>query len=108
MAIIVALSFVGTIFSFITPLLSKSLIDEVFIGGRTELVGYVLLGTIGSYMHFQSLSAYVSLVFNKKRKLDLFYFNDVSKETFITIPIWHSIKITQEMKNWRSTKSYRY
>ncbi len=94
MAIIVALSFVGTIFSFITPLLSKSLIDEVFIGGRTELVGYVLLGTIGSYI-ISSLSAYVSGF--KKGKLDLILFNDVSKETFNTIQ-FASIKKTQEMK----------
>ncbi len=33
MIILIALSFVGTLFSFFTPLLAKSLVDDVFIGG---------------------------------------------------------------------------
>ena len=82
MAILIALNFVSTLFSFVTPLLEKSLIDDVFIGGRTDLLVYILLGTAGTYI-ISSISTYISVY--KKGKLDLILFNDVAKETFNSI-----------------------
>lgn len=58
-AFLIALEFVSMIFLFISPLLTKSLIDDVFLGGRTELFGYILLGTAGTYI-VSSLSTYLS------------------------------------------------
>lgn len=82
MIILITLSFVSTLFSFVTPLLEKSLVDDVFIGGRTELFSYILLGTAGAYI-ISSISTYISGY--KKGKLDLILFNDVAKETFSSI-----------------------
>jgi hypothetical protein len=38
-------------------LLARSLLDDVFIGGRTELIGYIIMGTAGIYV-VSSLSAF--------------------------------------------------
>ncbi len=94
MAILIALSFVSTLFSFITPLLTKSLVDDVFIDGRTTLFGYIILGTAGTYL-VSSFSTYISNY--KKGELDLILFNDVAMEAFNAIQ-FASMKITQEMK----------
>ncbi len=94
MAILIILSFVSSIFSYITPLLTKALVDDVFIGGKNELFGYILLGTAGAYI-VSSLSTYLSSY--KKGKLDLILFNDVADETFNAVQI-ASIKETQELK----------
>jgi len=94
MIILIALSFVGTLFSFFTPLLAKSLVDDVFIGGKTDLFGYILLGTAGTYV-ISSLSNFISSY--KKGKLDLVLFNDVAKEVFNAIQL-ASIEKTQDMK----------
>ncbi len=94
MVLLIALSFVGTLFSIITPLLVKSLVDDVFIGGRTGLFGYILLGTAGIYI-ISSLSSYISGF--KKGKLDLVLFNNVTNEVFNAIQL-APIKKTQDMK----------
>ena len=94
MVILIALSFVSTLFAFVTPLLEKSLIDDVFIGGRTELFGYILLGTAGTYI-ISSISTYISSY--KKGKLDLALFNDVAKDIFSSIQ-FASIEKIQEKK----------
>ena len=93
-AFLIALEFVSMLFTFISPLLAKSLIDDVFIGGRTGLLGYIVLGTAGTYV-VSSLSAYLSSY--KKGKLDLILFNDVAKEAFNVVQ-FASIRKTQEMK----------
>ena len=82
------------LFSFVSPLLAKSLIDDVFIGGRTELFGYILLGTVGTYI-ISAVSTYLSGY--SKGKLDLVLFNDVTKEAFDAVQSAY-IKKTQEMK----------
>jgi len=92
--ILVALSFLSTLFSFITPLLTKSLVDDVFIDGRSELFGYIILGIAGTYI-VSSLSTYLSGY--KKGKLDLILFNDVANEAFNAVQL-ASIKETKRMK----------
>ena len=82
MALLISLSFASTLFSLATPLLARSLLDDVFIGGRTELIGYILLGTAGIYV-VSSLSAFLSSY--KKGKLDLILFNDVAQEAFNSV-----------------------
>jgi ATP-binding cassette subfamily B protein/subfamily B ATP-binding cassette protein MsbA len=94
MAILIALSFVSTLFSFVMPLLTKSLVDDVFIGGKTELFGYILMATAGAYL-ISSLSIYISNF--KKGELDLILFNNVSAEVFDTIQ-FASLGRIQEMK----------
>ncbi|OPX77973.1 MAG: Molybdate/tungstate import ATP-binding protein WtpC [Methanosaeta sp. PtaB.Bin039] len=94
MIFLIILSFMGTIFSFITPLLAKSLVDDVFIDRRTEMFGYILLGTTGTYI-ISSISAYISGY--KKGTLDLVIFNDVAKEVFSAIQLAPIEKI-QDMK----------
>lgn len=94
MAILIALSFVSTLFSIVTPLLTKSLVDDVFIGGKIELFGYILIGTAGTYL-VSSLSIYISNY--KKGELDLILFNNVAVEAFDAIQ-FASIRRTQEMK----------
>ena len=82
MALLISLSFASTLFSLATPLLARSLLDDVFIGGRTELIGYILLGTAGIYV-VSSLSAFLSSY--KKGKMDLILFNDVAQEAFNSV-----------------------
>jgi ABC-type multidrug transport system fused ATPase/permease subunit len=94
MVFLIFLNFISTIFSYITPLLAKSLVDDVFIGGKNDLFGYILLGTAGTYV-VSSFSTYLSSL--KKGKLDLVIFNDVANETFNEIQL-ASIMKTQEMK----------
>ena len=52
MALLISLSFASTLFSLATPLLARSLLDDVFIGGRTELIGYILW-ELPEYMWFR-------------------------------------------------------
>lgn len=94
MVFLIFLSFVSTIFSYITPLIAKSLVDDVFIGGKNYLFGYILLGTAGAYI-VSSFSTYLSGL--KKGKLDIVLFNDVANETFNEVQLACIMK-TQEMK----------
>lgn len=91
---LIALEFIGMLFTFISPLLAKSLIDDVFIGGKTEIFGYIILGTAGTYV-ISSFSTYISSY--KKGKLELTIFNDVAKESFKAAQSAYITK-TQEMK----------
>lgn len=93
-AILIALSFAITLFSFISPLLAKSLVDDVFIGGKTELLSYILVGTALIYL-ISSIANYAASY--KKGKLDIILFNDVAKEAFNAVQ-FASIKETQEIK----------
>ncbi|OPX78342.1 MAG: Molybdate/tungstate import ATP-binding protein WtpC [Methanosaeta sp. PtaB.Bin039] len=92
--ILAALSFVGASFSFIIPLFTKSLVDDVFLGGRSELFYRILVGTACLYI-VSALSSYFSSL--KKRELDLLLFNDVAREAFNSIQL-AEIKKTQEIK----------
>lgn len=53
------LSFFSLLFSFISPLLTQSLIDNVFIGKKINLFFYILIGFIGVYS-LSSASSYFS------------------------------------------------
>ena len=75
LAFLLALEFMGMLFTFASPLLAKSLIDDVFIGRRTELFSYILLGTVAIYI-VSAVSTYFSGF--SKGKLDLVLFNDVA------------------------------
>jgi len=94
MSTLIVLSFTSTLFSLVTPILEKSLVDDVFIGRRTDLLGYILIATAGIYI-VSSLSTFFSSY--KKGKLDLILFNDVANEAFNSIQI-APIMETQEMK----------
>lgn len=56
---LLSLSFFGLLFSFIAPLLTKSLIDDVFIGKNVNLFYYILAGFVGIYL-LSSASNYFS------------------------------------------------
>jgi len=94
LAFLLALEFMGMLFTFASPLLAKSLIDDVFIGRRTELFSYILLGTVAIYI-VSAVSTYFSGF--SKGKLDLVLFNDVAKEAFDAVQSAY-IKKIQEMK----------
>lgn len=94
MVLLIALEFVSSIFLFISPLLAKSLIDDVFMESKTELFGYILLGTAGTYI-VSSLSTYLSGY--KKGELELDIFSDVARETFNAIQ-FASLRKSQEIK----------
>ncbi len=91
---IFALSILGMLFAFLSPLLTKSLVDDVFIGKRDDLLGYILLGTAGIYI-VSSISDYLSSYL--RGKLDLIIFKDVAEETFNAVQLG-SLRKTQEMK----------
>jgi len=94
LAILLALEFVGMLFSFVSPLLVKSLIDDVFIGGKTELFNYILLGTATTYV-ISAASTYLSGY--NKGKLELILFNEVAKEAFDSVQSASLMEI-QKMK----------
>jgi ABC-type bacteriocin/lantibiotic exporter with double-glycine peptidase domain len=91
---LVVLSFAGTIFSFITPLLIKSLIDDVFINGKINQLWIILAAIAGTYI-ISSISTYLSGY--RKGKLELVLFSSVANEVFNAIQ-FAPIKKTQDIK----------
>ena len=91
---LLVLQFVCMLFSFASPLLVKYLIDDVFIGGKTELFNIFLLATAATYV-ISAVSAYLSSY--SKGKLELVLFNDVVKEAFDAVQS-ASMRKTEEMK----------
>ena len=92
--LLLGLNFLGMLFSLVSPLLTRSLIDDVFIGKRVELFGYILLGIGGIYV-ISAISNYFSGYISGKLNLTLF--KNVTGETFNTIQ-FASLRKTQEMK----------
>jgi ATP-binding cassette subfamily B protein/subfamily B ATP-binding cassette protein MsbA len=92
--ILIGLSLVGTLFALITPLLTRSLIDDVFIGKRVEIFGYIMIALAGVYI-VSSVSQYFSSYI--RGKLDLELFKNIAGETFGTIQL-ASLRETQKMK----------
>ena len=92
--LLLGLNFLGMLFSLVSPLLTRSLIDDVFIGKRVELFGYILLGIAGIYV-ISAISNYFSGYISGKLNLTLF--QNVTGETFNTIQ-FASLRKTQEMK----------
>ena len=77
--IVLGLSFFTLLFSFISPLLIKSLVDDVFIGRKLDLFGYIVLGIILMYI-ISSVSNYFNSFVTGK--LQLVLLKDVSENCF--------------------------
>lgn len=92
--IIFLLSFIGMAFSFITPILTKSLIDDVLIGGRTDLFNNIVLATAGMYVT-SSISGYISSYL--RGKLDLHLFRYTAEEAFNSVQ-YSSLAKSQDIK----------
>jgi ABC-type bacteriocin/lantibiotic exporters, contain an N-terminal double-glycine peptidase domain len=92
--IILALGFSSLLFSFISPLLIKSLIDDVFVGKQVNLFVYIVAGIVGMYA-VSSISSYFKGVITGKLQLTLL--KEVSGSIFGVIQL-ASVKSTQELK----------
>lgn len=88
------LSFFSLLFSFINPLLTKTLIDDVFIGKNVNLFFYILIGFIGIYF-LSSVSSYFSNYLTGK--LQVVMLKSVSESALDYIQ-HASIKSTQDFK----------
>lgn len=93
-ALLLALQSIGMLFSLVSPLLMKYLVDDVFINKKIEVFGYILAGITGIYA-LSSISNYFSTYFAGKLNLGLF--KDVAKETFSVFQ-FASLKKSQEMR----------
>ena len=92
--IILALGFSSLLFSFISPLLIKSLIDDVFVGRKVDLFGYIVIGIIGMYA-VSSISNYFRGFITGKLQLTLL--KEVSESIFGVVQ-FASLESTQELK----------
>lgn len=92
--IILALSFFSLLFSFISPLLIKALVDDVFLGGKINLFYYIIAGMVGMYL-FSFISSYFNSFISGKLQLSLL--KDVSAETFSVVH-FASLKNVQHLK----------
>ncbi|MCE7700213.1 MAG: ABC transporter ATP-binding protein/permease, partial [Methanobacterium paludis] len=87
-------SFLSLLFSFINPLITKSLIDNVFIGKNINLFIYILIGFIGIYLISSASSYYSSYLTGK---LQVIMLKEISESTLNHIQ-HASIKSTQDFK----------
>ena len=94
MVILIILNFVGMLFSLINPLLTRSLIDDVFIDKKTEIFGYILFGVFGIYI-VSAIAKYISDYI--KGKLELILFKNISGAVFDVVQ-FASLEKTQEFK----------
>lgn len=92
--LIFILSIFTLLFSFISPLLIKSLVDNVFVGKNTNLFVYIILGIIGMYI-VSSVSSYYNSYLTGK--LNLVLLREVS-ETVFNVVQFASLKSTQTIK----------
>lgn len=92
--LIFLLSIFTLLFSFISPLLIKSLVDNVFVGKNTGLFFYIILGIIGMYI-FSSVSSYYNGYLTGK--LNLVLLREVSGTVFNVVQ-FASLKSTQTIK----------
>ncbi len=92
--IILGLSFFTLLFSFISPLLIKSLVDDVFVGRKLNLFMYIIIGIIGMYI-VSSISSYFNSFITGKLQLTLL--KEVSESVFNVIQL-ASLKSTQSIK----------
>ena len=92
--LIFVLSIFTLLFSFISPLLIRSLVDNVFIGRVQGLFIYIILGIIGMYI-VSSISSY----FNSyvAGKLSLVLLKEVSESIFNVVQ-FASLKSSQTIK----------
>jgi ABC-type bacteriocin/lantibiotic exporter with double-glycine peptidase domain len=92
--LIFVLSIFTLLFSFISPLLIRSLVDNVFVGRMQGLFIYIILGIIGMYI-VSSISSY----FNSyvAGKLSLVLLKEVSESIFNVVQ-FASLKSSQTIK----------
>jgi ABC-type multidrug transport system, ATPase and permease components len=88
------LEIVGMLFSLISPLLARSLIDDVFILKNTEIFARILMGIIALYL-VSAVSNYFSGFVGGKLNLSLF--REINREAFNAIQI-SSLEETQRFK----------
>ena len=91
---IIALGFSSLLFSFISPLLIKSLIDDVFVGRNLNLFVYIVIGIVGMYV-ISSFSNYFKGFITGKLQLTLL--KEVSGSIFGVVQ-FASLESTQELK----------
>jgi ABC-type bacteriocin/lantibiotic exporter with double-glycine peptidase domain len=92
--LIFVLSIFTLLFSFISPLLIRSLVDNVFVGKMTNLFVYIILGIIGMYI-ISSVSSYYNSYITGK--LNLVLLKEVSGSVFNVVQ-FASLKNTQFIK----------
>nr|WP_319373875.1 ABC transporter ATP-binding protein [uncultured Methanobacterium sp.] len=94
LALILFLSFFTLLFSFISPLLIKALVDDVFVGRNISLFFYIILGIIVMYVVSAVASYFNSYVAGK---LQLVLLKEVSENAFNEIQL-ASLKDTHDFK----------
>jgi ATP-binding cassette subfamily B protein/subfamily B ATP-binding cassette protein MsbA len=94
LSILLFFSFLGSLFSFINPLITKSLIDNVFIGKDTTLLVYIVLGFISLYLISATSNYYYNYLTGK---LQVVMLKEVSENALIHIQR-ASIKSTEDLK----------
>ncbi len=92
--IVLVLGLFSLLFSFISPLLIKSLIDDVFVGKQVNLFVYIIIGIIGMYF-ISSISNYFKGFITGKLQLTLL--KEVSESIFGIVQ-FAPVKSTQELK----------
>ncbi len=92
--LIFILSIFTLLFSFISPLLIRSLVDNVFVGKMANLFVYIILGIIGMYI-ISSVSSYYNSYITGK--LNLVLLREVSESVFNVVQ-FASLKSTQSIK----------
>jgi ATP-binding cassette subfamily B protein/subfamily B ATP-binding cassette protein MsbA len=88
------LEMVGMLFSLISPLLTRSLIDDVFIAKNTEIFARILVGIVVLYL-VSAVSNYFSGFVGGRLNLSLF--REINREAFNAIQI-SSLEETQRFK----------
>ena len=92
--IMMLLGFSSLLFSFVSPLFIKSLIDDVFVGKQVNLFVYIVMGIVGMYF-ISSISNYFKGFITGKLQLTLL--KEVSESIFGVIQLT-SVKSTHELK----------
>ncbi|MDP1551809.1 MAG: ABC transporter transmembrane domain-containing protein, partial [Methanobacteriaceae archaeon] len=88
------LSFFTLIFSFISPLLIKALVDDVFIAKKFDLFMHIILGIIVMYT-ISSISTYFNSFITGRLQVKLL--KEVSESLFNSIQ-YASLKSTNSLK----------
>jgi ABC-type bacteriocin/lantibiotic exporter with double-glycine peptidase domain len=91
---ILLLSMLGMLFAILTPLIMRSLIDDVLIGGNDRLLSLILIGLSGLFV-ISAISNYFSNYM--KGKLENIIFRDLSTQIFGAIHL-ASLKDLQKIK----------
>ncbi len=94
LAVILFLSFFSLLFSFISPLLIKTLVDNVFVARELNLFVYIIAGIVVMYL-ISSVSSYFNSFITGKLQLTLL--KEVSESSFDTVQS-ASLKSTQNFK----------